>query len=253
MRIDCLSIFPELLDGVLRFGVIGKAVERGILNIHQHDIRSFTRDKHQRVDDIPYGGGAGMVFKPDPVIYALRAIAKPDALVIHPAPAAPRFTQTAAHELALILQKGVPLVFIASRYEGLDHRVVENYVHREYSLGDYILSGGEIAAAAMIDAIVRLIPEVLGNPESSVTDSFTEDVLEHPHYTRPPDFEGMKVPDILLNGHHEQIRLWRKRESLIKTLRFRPDLLENRVLDTESLQILHDLENDPALSRDRSH
>lgn len=241
MRIDCLSIFPELLSQVLSFGVIGKAQERDLIQIIQHDIRAYTRDKHQRVDDIPYGGGAGMVFKPDPVIYALRDIKKEHCLVIHPAPAAPRFDQNAAGELTELLIQGRQLIFIASRYEGLDHRVVEHYVDREYSLGDFIISGGELAVAAMVDATVRLLPNVLGNPESPETESFSEPLLEHPHYTRPPDFEGMEVPEVLLSGHHERIRLWRKRESLAKTLKLRPDLLAHAELDAESRAILNSL------------
>jgi tRNA (guanine37-N1)-methyltransferase len=241
MRIDCLSIFPDLLSQVLSFGVIGKAQERHLIQIKQHDIRTYTRDKHQRVDDIPYGGGAGMVFKPDPVIYALRDIKRDHCLVIHPAPAAPRFDQNVAGELAELLIGGRQLIFIASRYEGLDHRVVEHYVDREYSLGDYIISGGELAVAAMVDATVRLLPGVLGNPESPETESFSEPLLEHPHYTRPPDFEGLEVPEVLLSGHHERIRLWRKRESIAKTLKFRPDLLIHAELDAESRKILHSL------------
>lgn len=240
MKIDCLSIFPELLQHALSFGVIGKAQERQLVTVSQHDIRSYAKDKHQHVDDIPYGGGAGMVFKPEPVVEALRAVSSEAAIVIHPAPAAPPFNQDVARELS----SSKHLIFIASRYEGLDHRVVQHFVHREYSLGDYVLSGGELAVSVMIDAIVRLLPGVLGNPESSVAESFSDGLLEHPHYTRPPDFEGLKVPDVLLNGNHELIRQWRKRESLKKTLAYRPELLENSDLDDEARKMLQALKTE---------
>ncbi|PIE01656.1 MAG: tRNA (guanosine(37)-N1)-methyltransferase TrmD [Acidobacteria bacterium] len=240
MKIDCLSIFPELLTHALGFGVIGRACQRGLIQLHQHDIRSFTTDKHQRVDDLPYGGGAGMVFKPEPVTAALKSVQTQKALVIHPSPSAPLFTQEIAQELS----SRDHLIFIASRYEGLDQRVIDHHVHREYSLGDYVISGGELAVAVMVDAIIRLVPGVLGNPESSQTESYSDGLLEHPHYTRPAEFEGHKVPEVLQNGHHTLIEQWRKRESLKATWLKRPDLLEKRDLSLEEKRILHAIEEE---------
>jgi len=238
VKIDCLSIFPEMIRDCLQYGVLGKAFERGLVDIDHHDIRAFTTDKHNRVDDVPYGGGAGMVFKPEPVVRALRHVTQPPCLVIHPAPAAPRFDQSVALELSEKLQSGTQLVFIASRYEGLDHRVVSQFVNREYALGDFIISGGEMAIAMMIDAILRFVPDVLGNPESHQTESFHDHLLEHPHYTRPPVFEGQGVPEVLQQGHHEHIRKWRKRESIKRTFMYRPDLLALAELDKEGRTML---------------
>lgn len=234
MHIDCLSIFPEIIAGALAHSIPGKAQERGLLTIAQHDIRAFAEGKHHKTDDIPYGGGVGMVFKPEPLAAALDAVIKPGALVIHPSPAAPRLTQADVVELA----EHPHLIFIASRYEGVDQRIIDTYVDREYSIGDYVISGGELAVAVVIDAIVRLIPGAIGKEESFREDSFFNGVLDYPHYTRPPEFRGQSVPEVLLSGHHENIRRWRREQALERTLRFRPDLLEGLDQDKETRAIL---------------
>lgn len=221
MRIDCLSIFPEMIGGALSHSIPGKAQERGLLTITQHNIRDFARDKHQKVDDIPYGGGVGMVFKPEPVIRAIQSVKTETALVIHPSPAAPQLTQ----KDVIALANQDHLIFLASRYEGLDQRVIDHYVDLEYSLGDYVISGGELAIAVMIDAVVRLIPGAIGKEESYREDSFYSGLLDYPHYTRPAEFEGMKVPEVLQNGNHAKIDEWRRRQALERTKRLRPDLL----------------------------
>jgi len=222
MRIDCLSIFPDMIGDALSHSIPGKAQEKGLLTIAQHNIRDYATDKHHKVDDIPYGGGVGMVFKPEPVVRAIQAVTTPGALVIHPSPAAPPLTQKDIIELAGYTH----LIFLASRYEGLDQRVVDHYVDREYSLGDYVISGGELAVAVMIDAVVRLMPGAIGKEESYREDSFYAGILDHPHYTRPADFEGLKVPEVLQSGNHAKIETWRREQALMRTRRFRPDLLK---------------------------
>ena len=172
----------------------------------------------------PYGGGAGMVFKPEPVVEAIRAIRTEDALVIHPSPAAPRLTQQDIIELS----HRSHLIFLASRYEGLDQRVIDHFVDREYTIGDFVISGGELACAVMIDAVVRLLPGAIGKESSYRQDSYFQGILDYPHYTRPADFEGLSVPEVLLSGNHEKIRLWREERAMARTRRFRPDLLEER-------------------------
>jgi len=234
MRIDCLSIFPELIRDALEHSIPGKAQERGLLELHHHDLRAFTSDKHQKTDDIPYGGGVGMVFKPEPVAAALKLLRTPDCLVIHPSPAAPRLTQKDIVDLA-----GRPhLIFLASRYEGLDQRVIDHFVDREYCLGDFVISGGELAVAVMIDALTRLIPGAVGKSESVRQDSFSDGLLDYPHYTRPAVFEDLAVPEVLQNGNHEEIRRWRKRQALERTRLYRPDLLEAAALDAEARAML---------------
>ena len=240
MRIDCLSIFPEIIKGALSHSIPALAQERGLLTVHHHDLRDYARDKHQRVDDIPYGGGAGMVFKPEPAVAAINALRGDSGLVIHPSPAAPRLTQQDVIELVTRPH----LVFLASRYEGLDQRVIDGHVDREYSLGDFVISGGELACAVVIDAVIRMIPGAVGKEASGREDSFFHGLLDHPHYTRPPLFEGRQVPEVLQTGHHEKIRLWRKRQALRRTLLHRPDLLAQLELDAEAREILAQLERE---------
>ena len=221
MRIDTLSIFPEMIEQTLNYSIPAKAQAKGLLKIAHVNIRDYATDKHSKVDDIPYGGGVGMVFKPEPVAAALRAIAQTEALVIHPSPAAPKLTQ----EDVIQLSTHSHLVFIASRYEGLDQRIIERYVDREYSIGDFVISGGELACSIMIDAIIRVLPGAISKEESFQEDSFYNGSLDYPHYTRPANFEGMEVPKVLLSGHHKNIRDWRRAQALERTRRFRPDLL----------------------------
>jgi len=240
MDIDCLTIFPEIIEGALSASIPAKARDRNLFNLTCHDLRQFTEDKHQKVDDIPYGGGVGMVFKPEPMIRGIRQLRREDSLVIHPSPAAPRLLQRDIVELA----KHPHLVLIASRYEGLDQRVIDHHVDREYSIGDFVISGGELACATIIDALVRLIPGALGKSESFESDSFFHGILDYPHYTRPPVYEGHEVPEILQSGHHEHIRLWRKRQALARTRKYRPDLLNDADLDDEALAILDALKGE---------
>lgn len=237
MRIDCLSIFPQMIADALNHSIPARAQEKGLLEIVQHDIRDHTTDKHLKTDDIPYGGGAGMVFKPEPVVAALNAVRRPDSLVIHPSPAAPRMTQADVR----MLSQRPHLVFIASRYEGLDQRIIDAHVDLEFAVADFVVSGGELPVAMMIDAVVRMLPGALGKQESFEADSFYDGLLDHPHYTRPPEFEGMEVPAVLREGHHEKIRIWRKQESLRRTLLYRPDLLALADLDKEARKLLHKL------------
>lgn len=228
MRIDIVTIFPEFF-GVLDVSLLGKARARGIIDVGVHDLRDFTHDKHRTVDDTPYGGGAGMVMRPEPWGEALDAIVVDEAsVVVFPSPAGERFTQATARELSTAGQ----LVFACGRYEGIDQRVVDfaatRAVVREISLGDYVLNGGEVAAMAMIEAIGRLVPGVIGNPESLAEESHEEGLLEYPSYTKPAEWRGLAVPPVLMSGHHGAIAAWRREQQQNRTARVRPDLLTDR-------------------------
>ena len=224
MRIDIVTIFPAFFD-VLDVSLIGKARERGILDLRVHDLRDWTHDRHRTVDDTPYGGGAGMVMKPEPWGAVLDEVLSDDAVLIVPSPAGERFTQPLARELA----SEAHLVFACGRYEGIDQRVVDHYAARgrvrSVSLGDYVLNGGEVAAMAMIEAVSRLVPGVVGNPESLVEESHEDGLLEYPSYTKPPVWRDLEVPPILLSGNHGAIAQWRRERSLERTQERRPDLL----------------------------
>ena len=224
MRIDIVSIFPEFF-GVLDISLLGKAREKGIIDLGVHDLRDFAHDRHRTVDDTPYGGGAGMVMKPEPWGEALDSVIQPDTVVIFPSPAGVRFTQATARELALEQH----LVFGCGRYEGIDQRVIEharstNRV-REISLGDYVLNGGEVAVMAMIEAIGRLVPGVIGNPESLTEESHEDGLLEYPSFTKPAEWRGLAVPPVLLSGNHGAIATWRREQQIERTATNRPDLL----------------------------
>ncbi len=230
MRIDIVSIFPEFF-GVLDISLVGKARQSGLLELAVHDLRDFTHDKHRTVDDTPYGGGAGMVMKPEPWGEAfdsiLQAPSAADALVIFPSPAGERFTQAMARELALEPH----LVFGCGRYEGIDQRVIEHTESRpgvrvrEVSLGDYVLNGGEVAVMAMIEAVGRLVPGMVGNPESLSEESHEDGLLEYPSYTKPAEWRGLSVPPVLQSGNHGAIAAWRREQQIERTQRVRPDLL----------------------------
>lgn len=224
MRIDIVTIFPEFF-GVLDVSLLGKARERGILDVSVHDLRDFTHDKHRTVDDTPYGGGAGMVMRPEPWGEALDATLDDSAVLIFPSAAGERFTQATAQELA----GEQHLVFGCGRYEGIDQRVVDHAASRvrvrEISLGDYVLNGGEVAVMAMVEAIGRLIPGVMGNPQSAVEESHSDGLLEYPSYTKPAEWRGLTVPPVLLSGNHGAIAAWRREQQLERTRRVRPDLL----------------------------
>ena len=224
MRIDIVTIFPAFFD-VLDVSLIGKARTRGLLDVRVHDLRSWTRDRHRTVDDTPYGGGAGMVMKPEPWGEALDEILEERTTLIVPSPAGERFSQSLARDLSA---EG-HLAFACGRYEGIDQRVIDHYAARGrvrlVSLGDYVLNGGEVAAMAMIEATTRLIPGVIGNPGSLVEESHEEGLLEYPIYTKPPVWRGLEVPEILLSGNHGAIAQWRLAQSVERTRAHRPDLL----------------------------
>ena len=242
IKFDVLSIFPEMFASPLNFSLLKKAQEKGILNICLHDIRNWADDKHKMTDDAPYGGGCGMVMKVEPVEKALAAIRSPedDSLVVLMTPQGKTFNQKIAAELAEKKQ----IIIICGRYEGVDERIREHLVDREISIGDYILTGGELAALVLIDAVSRLIPDVLGNPESTLGESFSHNLLEYPQYTRPAEYKGWKVPDVLLSGNHAQIELWHKRESLRRTYQRRPDLLKKIKLLAEDKKILEKIKQE---------
>jgi tRNA (guanine37-N1)-methyltransferase len=241
VRIDVVTIFPEVFPGPLGVGVLGRARERGLVDLAVWDLRDFTADRHRSVDDVPYGGGVGMVMKPEPFVKAVDAIraAHPGeaATVVLTTPQGARFSQAKAQALA----GRSHLVVLCGRYEGVDERVVELLGADEISIGDYVLSGGELAAMVIIEAAVRLVPGAVGDAASVAQDSFSEGVLDYPQYTRPATFRGCAVPEVLLSGHHEAIRRWRTREALRRTLLRRPDLLDEATLDEETRAILGEL------------
>ena len=224
MRIDIVTIFPAFFD-VLDVSLIGRARGRGLLDLHVHDLRDWTHDRHRTVDDTPYGGGAGMVMKPEPWGEALDEVLGEETVLIVPSPAGEPFTQRVARELA----EETGLVFACGRYEGIDQRVIDHYAERGrvrlVSLGDYVLNGGEVAAMAMIEAVGRLVPGVVGNPESLVEESHEVGLLEYPVYTKPAVWRGHEVPPVLLSGNHGAVDAWRAEQSLERTRRVRPDLL----------------------------
>ena len=225
MRIDAISIFPGFFD-VLDISLLGKAKAQELLEVKIHDLRDFTEDKHRTVDDTPFGGGAGMLMKPEPWGQALDSVMTTETIVIFPSPAGELFKQATAQELALAKH----LVFACGRYEGIDQRVVD-YAEskakvRLISLGDYVLNGGEVAAVAMIEAIARLIPGVIGNAESLAEESHSEGLLEYPSYTKPSSWRGLEVPEVLLSGNHAEIAKWRKAKALERTQQVRPELLD---------------------------
>ena len=224
VRVDVISIFPDYL-AALDLSLVGKARQRGLLDLRVHDLRDWTADRHRTVDDTPYGGGAGMVMRPEPWGEALDEVLSPDAVLIVPSPAGERFTQSLARELATESR----IVFACGRYEGIDARVAEHVATRarvlEVSLGDYVLNGGEVAAMAMIEAAGRLVPGVVGNPESLVEESHEDGLLEHPSYTKPRVWRGLEVPEVLRGGNHAAIAAWRREQQFERTKRVRPELL----------------------------
>lgn len=222
MRIDVFTIFPGIVEGPLRESLLGKAIEAGIVDVRVHDIRAFVTDKHRQVDDEPYGGGPGMVLKPEPVFAAVESLREGTKRVIVLTPAGRRLDQPLVRELA----KEPWLVLISGRYEGVDERVVEGLPAEEVSIGDYVLSGGEIPALVVLEAVTRLIPGVVGKEESLERESFEDGFLDHPHYTRPSEFRGIAVPDVLLSGNHAEVERWRREAAEEKTRRNRPDLLK---------------------------
>jgi tRNA (guanine37-N1)-methyltransferase len=239
VRFDLVTIFPRLCDGPLGEGIVRRAIDRGLVDVRVHDLRDYTTDRHRSVDDVSYGGGPGMVFKPEPLFRAVDAIkggGDVDAVILT-SPQGRRFTQREAERLSRLQR----LVLLCGRYEGVDDRVRSALATEELSIGDYVLSGGELPALVIVDAVVRLLPGAVGDEASVDVDSFSRGLLDFPHFTRPAEFRGLRVPDVLLSGNHADIRRWRKRESLARTMALRPDLLPAAELDDEEREILRAL------------
>lgn len=237
MRVDVVTLFPGMVETLLRFGVTGRAVERGLLRVVAWDPREDAHDRHRTVDDRPYGGGPGMVMKVQPLrdtLQRARAAAQPSGKTIYLSPQGRPLTQDGVRELALDTR----LILLAGRYEGIDERLIATEVDEEWSIGDYVLSGGELAALVLIDAVARLLPGALNGSESAEQDSFMDGLLDCPHYTRPEEIEGRRVPAVLLSGDHAAIARWRRREALGRTWLRRPDLLARRRLVTEDQALL---------------
>jgi tRNA (guanine37-N1)-methyltransferase len=243
MKFDIVTIFPRMVEAGLADGVISRGIDRGLLDVRTHDLREHTTDRHRSVDDMPYGGGPGMVMKPEPLAKAVDAIRRdrgtPGAVVLL-SPQGRLFTQVEAVRLGGLAH----IVLLCGRYEGIDERVRELVATEELSIGDYVLSGGELAALVVVDAVSRLVPGVVGDADSVEGDSFSRGLLDFPHYTRPAEFAGRTVPEVLLSGHHAEVRRWRKREALRRTLARRPDLLASASLDEEEREMLTELKGD---------
>jgi tRNA (guanine37-N1)-methyltransferase len=225
MRIDVLTLFPEMFHRVLESSILKRARDKGLITVNLVNFRDYTTDKHNQVDDYPYGGGTGMVLKPEPIFAAVEAIENwQKARIIMLTPQGKVYNQKTASEFA----EAKHLIMLAGHYEGFDERIREHLVTDEISIGDYVLTGGELPALVLIDSIARLLPDVLGSEESLIHESFTDDLLEYPQYTRPESFRGWQVPEVLLSGHHANIEKWRKEQSLLRTLIRRKDLLEKK-------------------------
>ena len=240
MRIDIITIFPEAFTP-LEVSIVGRARERGVLEVHVHDLRDYTADRHRQVDDTPYGGGPGMVMKPEPVFAAVEAIRKEtqgEPRILLPSPRGRPLTQAVLREFS----REPHLLILCGHYEGIDERVAEGLGAEEISIGDYVLSGGELAAMVIVDGVARLVPGVVGDEQSVAAESFSGGLLDFPHYTRPPEFRRMRVPEVLLSGHHEAIRRWRRKEQLRRTQRRRPDLLKREALSDEDRELLEEIE-----------
>jgi len=239
IRFDILSTFPDMFVSPFDASLLKKARERGLIDIRLHDIRDYATDRHRMTDDAPFGGGGGMVMKVEPIDRAISAILpeRDRALVVLLTPQGETFRQGLAEELS----RHSRIVLLCGRYEGVDERVRQHLVDREISIGDYILTGGELPAMVLVDAVSRLVPGVLGNETSAAADSFSTGLLEYPHYTRPAEYRGWQVPEVLLSGNHREIDSWRRRESLKRTLRRRPDLLEKTELSQSDRETLEEL------------
>ena len=235
MRIDILTIFPEMFQSPFDASIIKRAQEKGLIDIHAHNLRDWAADKHSTTDDTPYGGGGGMIMKPEPLFAAVEAIkADEDFPIILLTPQGRTFTQTVAEELA----RRERLLFICGRYEGLDERVRQHLATDEISIGDYVLSGGELAAMVITDAVVRLLPGALGYERAAAEDSHATGLLEGPHYTRPPKFRGWAIPEVLTSGHHANVAAWRRQQALKRTLERRPDMLARVALSQQDKEWL---------------
>jgi tRNA (guanine37-N1)-methyltransferase len=246
VNIHIFTIFPEMFTGPLEFSILKRAAAQGLATITVHNIRDFTHDRHHTVDDAPYGGGAGMVFKPEPVFEAVESLMTPLAQengerkipVILLSPQGRLLTQ----DIALELSREATLIFICGHYEGVDERIAVDLANDNISIGDYVLSGGELPAMVLADAVVRLIPGVLGSPESPIDESHSTGLLEYPQYTRPPDFRGKAVPDVLLSGNHAEIAKWRRKQAIIRTFQRRPDMLAQADLSEKEKDFVRQLQ-----------
>jgi tRNA (guanine37-N1)-methyltransferase len=239
MKFDIITIFPRMVQAGLAEGVVSRGIEQQLLDVAVHDLRDFTTDRHRSVDDMPYGGGPGMVMKVEPLVKAIEFVREQRGAgaVLVLSPQGRRFTQREAERLSGLEH----LVLVCGRYEGIDDRVAGLVGAEEVSIGDYVLSGGELGALVVVDAVSRLVPGVVGDAQSVVDESFADGVLDYPHYTRPIEFRGVRVPDVLVSGHHAEVRRWRKRAALERTLERRPDLLERAALDDDSRALLDEL------------
>ncbi len=239
IRFDILSVFPEMFESPLNHSILKRAQEKGMAEIHLHNIRDYAEDKHRMTDDAPYGGGGGMVMKVEPIDRALASIvpSRDNALVVLLTPQGETFNQKIAEEMSRYFR----IVLVCGHYEGVDERVRDHLVDREISIGDFVLTGGELSAMVVVDAVTRLIPGVLGNYDSASYDSFSTGLLEYPHYTRPGSYRDWQVPDVLLSGNHREIESWRRKESLKRTYLRRPDLLEKIELCDEDGKTLEDI------------
>lgn len=244
MIVDVITIFPQMFEGPMSTSMVGLARERGLLELRLHDLREYTTDRHRTTDDYPYGGGPGMVMRPEPLFAAVRAVQEMGpvvATVVFLTPGGERFTQ----HTAVTLSQRERLILVCGRYEGFDERTL-GLADLRLSIGDYVLTGGELPAMVVIDAVVRLVPGVLGHEESAADESFTEGLLEYPQYTRPASFEGMSVPEVLLSGDHAKIAAYRRREAVVRTARVRPDLLDEARLSEDERALVEDvLERSP--------
>ena len=243
MKFDIVTIFPRMVGAGLAEGVVSRGIERGLLDVGVHDLREFTTDRHRSVDDVPYGGGPGMVMKPEPLLRAVEHIratrGTPDAVVLL-SPQGKTFGQMEAERLGRLGH----LVLLCGRYEGVDERVRELVATEELSIGDYVLSGGELPALVVVDAVSRLVPGVVGDEQSVAEDSFSRGLLDYPHYTRPAEVAGRRVPDVLLSGHHADVRRWRRKAALARTLERRPELLAGAALDEGERLLLEEIKKE---------
>jgi len=240
MKFDIVTIFPRMIAAALAEGVVSRGIANGALDVNVVDLRDHTSDRHRSVDDVPYGGGPGMVMKPEPLVRAVEELrgrrGAPDVVILL-SPQGKRFTQAEAERLSRLRH----IVLLCGRYEGMDERVPELVGAEEISLGDFVVSGGELPAMIIVDAVSRLVPGVVGDVQSVAEDSFARGLLDYPHYTRPAEFAGLKVPDVLLSGHHADVRRWRRKTALARTLDRRPDLIESASLDAEDRELLEEI------------
>ena len=243
MRFDIVTLFPEMVQETASWGVTGRAMELGLVELETWNPREYTYDRHRTVDDRPYGGGPGMVMKVEPLREAIRnarSACSEDALVVYLSPQGQQLNQSTVRRFSTLPR----LVLVAGRYEGVDERLIKAEIDEEWSIGDYVLSGGELAALVVFDAVVRLLPGVLGHEESAIQDSYMDGLLDCPHYTRPEEVDGIRIPEILQSGNHEAIRRWRLKQSLGRTWLRRPDLLATRQLDVEQRKLLEEFKNE---------